>query len=162
MLSLRRITSFNFARQASHWIRVWPRLAVRKQSYLFPWDSTWPPSVKSLCSRVMASLVPSLNQHLLPTKYVPIDAQQYIIHSLTLTCSWRSLFTWGLSRSHTSTVKIVALLLNAEDSDDMTAANMTAIIKPTIPVGRMFKTSLQTQQFIISRVLLKLVKKELE
>ena len=50
MLSLRRIKSFVFARQASHWIRVWPRLAVRKQSFLFPRDSTWPPSDKGLLS----------------------------------------------------------------------------------------------------------------
>ena len=48
MLNLRRIQSFVFARQASHWICVWPRLAVRKQSFLFPRDSTWPPSDKGL------------------------------------------------------------------------------------------------------------------
>jgi len=40
---------------------------------------------------------------------------------------------------------MVALLLNAEDREDMTAAIITAIIKPTNPVGRMFRTSLQKQ-----------------
>jgi len=53
------------------------------------------------------------------------------------------IFTCGLSRSQTSTVNMVALLLNAEDKDDMTAAIITAIIRPTMPVGRMFNTSLQ-------------------
>ena len=41
MLSLRRIKSFVFARLASHWIRVWARVAVKKQSFLLSWDSTW-------------------------------------------------------------------------------------------------------------------------
>lgn len=53
------------------------------------------------------------------------------------------IITCGLSRSQTSTVNMVALLLNAEDKDDMTAAIITAIIRPTMPVGRMFNTSLQ-------------------
>ena len=52
------------------------------------------------------------------------------------------LTTCGLSLSHTSTVKMVALLLNAEERDDMTAAIITANISPTIPVGRMFNTNL--------------------
>lgn len=43
---------------------------------------------------------------------------------------------------------MVALLLNAEDKDDMTAAIITAIIKPTMPVGRMFNTSLQLDLII--------------
>ena len=50
MLSLRRIKFFVFARQASHWSRVRPRLTVQKQSILFPLDSTWPPSEKGLFS----------------------------------------------------------------------------------------------------------------
>ena len=37
---------------------------------------------------------------------------------------------------------MVALLLNAEERDDMTAAIITANISPTIPVGRMFNTNL--------------------
>lgn len=52
------------------------------------------------------------------------------------------MYTCGLIRSQTSTVKIVALLLNAEDREDITAAIITAIMRPTIPVGRMFNTSL--------------------
>ena len=50
MLSLMRIKlkSFVFSQQASHWIRVWARLAVRRQSFLFPRNSTWPPSDKGL------------------------------------------------------------------------------------------------------------------
>ena len=36
MLSRRRIKSFVFARLASHWIRVWARLAVQKQSFYSP------------------------------------------------------------------------------------------------------------------------------
>lgn len=49
------------------------------------------------------------------------------------------------SNSQTSTVKMVALLLKAEDKDDMRAAIMTAIIKPTRPVGNTFSTSLQNK-----------------
>ena len=46
-------------------------------------------------------------------------------------------------RNHTSTVKIVALLLNADESDDIRAAIITAIIVPTSPTGSKFNTSLQ-------------------
>ena len=53
--------------------------------------------------------------------------------------------TIGLKRSHTSTVKMVALLLNAEESEDIRAAIMTAIIRPTIPIGRTFRTSLESK-----------------
>ena len=53
--------------------------------------------------------------------------------------------TLGLKRSQTSTVKMVALLLNAEESEDIRAAIMTAIIRPTIPIGRMFRTSLESK-----------------
>ena len=53
--------------------------------------------------------------------------------------------TLGLKRSHTSTVKMVALLLNAEESEDIRAAIMTAIIRPTIPTGRTFRTSLESK-----------------
>ena len=53
--------------------------------------------------------------------------------------------TKGLKRSQTSTVKIVALLLNAEESDDIRAAIMTAIIRPTNPTGRTFRTSLESK-----------------
>ena len=51
--------------------------------------------------------------------------------------------TFGLNLSHTSTVKIVALLLNADERDDIKVAIITAIIKPTKPTGRTFKTSLE-------------------
>jgi hypothetical protein len=37
---------------------------------------------------------------------------------------------------------MVALLLKAEDKDDIRAAIMTAIIRPTRPVGNTFSTSL--------------------
>ena len=53
------------------------------------------------------------------------------------------IFTFGLKRSHTSTVKIVALLLKADESDDIKAAIITAIITPTNPMGRTFRTNLQ-------------------
>ena len=52
------------------------------------------------------------------------------------------ILTFGLNLSHTSTVKTVALLLNADERDDIKAAIITAIIKPTKPVGRTFRTSL--------------------
>jgi len=52
--------------------------------------------------------------------------------------------TCGRNRTQTSTVKMVALLLNADDNDDINAAIITAIIKPTRPTGRMFSTSLKT------------------
>ena len=51
--------------------------------------------------------------------------------------------TMGLKRNHTSTVKMVALLLNADERDDIRAAIITAIIKPTNPIGSTFRTSLQ-------------------
>ena len=50
MLSLRRIKSYVFA---SHW----PRLAVQKQNFLFPPDSTWPPSDKDLLAMISTHLV---------------------------------------------------------------------------------------------------------
>ena len=43
---------------------------------------------------------------------------------------------------------MVALLLNAEERDDMTAAIITANISPTIPVGRMFNTNLPDKNHI--------------
>ena len=57
----------------------------------------------------------------------------------------QSISTSVLKRSQTSTVKMVALLLNAEESDDMRAAIMTAIIRPTSPTGRTFRTSLESK-----------------
>ena len=48
MLSPRRIKSFVFARLASPRRKFSARLAVQKQSFLFSWDSTWPPSDKGL------------------------------------------------------------------------------------------------------------------
>ena len=48
MLSLKRIKSFVFARQASARREFSARLAVQKQNFLFSWDSTWPPSEKGL------------------------------------------------------------------------------------------------------------------
>lgn len=56
----------------------------------------------------------------------------------------------GLNISHTSTVKIVALLLKADDRDDMRAAIITAIINPTRPVGRTFNTSLKKKCNIVN------------
>jgi hypothetical protein len=41
-----------------------------------------------------------------------------------------------------SMVNIVLALLYTEDSDDITAASITAIIIPTIPVGNRLKTNL--------------------
>ena len=58
MLSLRRIKSFVFAVQTSHWILVWARLALQKQKLLFSWDSTWPPSEKGLLHRWISSAFP--------------------------------------------------------------------------------------------------------
>ena len=57
--------------------------------------------------------------------------------------SFKSTHTWGLKRSHTSTVKMVELLLKAEEREDMRAAIMTAIIKPTNPTGSTFRTNLK-------------------
>ena len=51
--------------------------------------------------------------------------------------------TLGLMRNQTSTVKIVALLLNADESDDIRAAIITAIITPTSPTGSTFNTNLE-------------------
>ena len=48
MLSLGGIKSFVFARQASVRGEFIARLTVLKQSFLFSWDSTWPPSDKGL------------------------------------------------------------------------------------------------------------------
>ena len=53
--------------------------------------------------------------------------------------------TFGLTLSHTSTVKMVALLLKADESDDIKAAIITAIINPTRPTGRIFRTSLENK-----------------
>ena len=50
MLSLVGIKSFVFARQTSTRRKFSARLAVQKQSFLFSWDSTWPPSDKGLLS----------------------------------------------------------------------------------------------------------------
>ena len=48
MLSLRGIKSFVFAWQASARRKFSARLTMRKQSFLFSWDSTWPPCDKGL------------------------------------------------------------------------------------------------------------------
>ena len=48
MLSLGGIKSFVFARQASARREFSARLAVQKQHFLLPWDSTWPPNDKGL------------------------------------------------------------------------------------------------------------------
>ena len=53
MLSLRRIRSFVFAWQASATREFSARLAVRKQSFLFLRDSTWPPSDKVLWHKML-------------------------------------------------------------------------------------------------------------
>jgi len=57
-----------------------------------------------------------------------------------------STITCGLNKIQTSTVKIVALLLKADDNDDIRAAIMTAIIKPTKPTGSIFNTSLGREE----------------
>ena len=57
--------------------------------------------------------------------------------------SLKSTHTWGLKRSHTSTVKMVELLLKAEEREDIRAAIITAIIKPTNPTGSTFRTNLK-------------------
>lgn len=46
-------------------------------------------------------------------------------------------------RNHTSTVKMVPLLLNTDEREDIRAAIITAIIKPTNPVGSTLRTSLE-------------------
>ena len=51
MLSPGGVKSFVFARQASATRVFSARLAVQKQSFLFPQDSTWPPSDKGLLER---------------------------------------------------------------------------------------------------------------
>ena len=56
-LSLRRIKSFVFARLTSPRREFSARLAVQKQSFLFFWDSTWPPSDKGLFLSESATLV---------------------------------------------------------------------------------------------------------
>ena len=53
------------------------------------------------------------------------------------------IFTLGRILSHISIVNIVLALLYTEDSDDITAANITAIIIPTIPVGNRLNTNLE-------------------
>ena len=53
--------------------------------------------------------------------------------------------TFGLKRSHTSTVNIVALLLNADESEDINAAIMTAIMTPTRPMGSTLSTNLSVR-----------------
>ena len=53
------------------------------------------------------------------------------------------IFTLGLILCHISIVNIVLALLYTEDSDDITAANITAIIIPTIPVGNRLNTNLE-------------------
>ena len=46
-----------------------------------------------------------------------------------------------------SMVKIVLELLYTDDKEDITAANMTAIINPTIPVGKIWNTNLLVKCF---------------
>ena len=58
----------------------------------------------------------------------------------------RKMFTRGLKRSHTSTVKMVPLLLNTEERDDIRAAIITAIINPTNPIGNTLRTNLKKHQ----------------
>ena len=53
MLSLGGTKSFVFARQASARREFSARLAVQKQSFLFSWDSTWPPCDKGLSGNVI-------------------------------------------------------------------------------------------------------------
>ena len=92
MMSLRRIKGFVFARQASHWVRVWARLTVQKQSFLFPRDSTWPPSDKGLCGPVVnfAAKYPSLR----PLKRIIVNIDSYlrtinrIQMQISLFCFW--------------------------------------------------------------------------
>jgi hypothetical protein len=55
----------------------------------------------------------------------------------------KCIFTLGLILCHISIVNIVLALLYTEDSDDITAANITAIIIPTIPVGNRLNTNLE-------------------
>ena len=55
-------------------------------------------------------------------------------------------------RNQTSTVKIVALLLNADESDDIRAAIITAIITPTNPTGSTFNTSLEKNKWKIKEL----------
>ena len=57
-----------------------------------------------------------------------------------------NLHTCGLKRSQTSTVKMVELLLNAEESEDIRAAIITAIIKPTNPTGSTLRTNLMKNE----------------
>lgn len=58
----------------------------------------------------------------------------------------RKMFTRGLKRSHTSTVKMVPLLLNTEEREDIRAAIITAIINPTNPIGNTLRTNLKKYQ----------------
>lgn len=58
----------------------------------------------------------------------------------------RKMLTRGLKRSHTSTVKMVPLLLNTEERDDIRAAIITAIINPTNPIGNTLRTNLKKHQ----------------
>ena len=51
--------------------------------------------------------------------------------------------TLGRILCHISMVNIVLALLYTEDSDDITAASITAIIIPTIPVGNRLNTNLK-------------------
>ena len=69
-----------------------------------------------------------------------------MLHTISVYITKYTCSTIGLKRSQTSTVKMVALLLNAEESDDIRAAIMTAIIRPTIPTGRTFRTSLRSKK----------------
>ena len=48
-----------------------------------------------------------------------------------------------------SMVKIVLELLYTDDKEDITAANMTAIINPTIPVGKIWNTNLLVKRFFL-------------
>ena len=58
----------------------------------------------------------------------------------TMSCSRSDAL--GLNSFQISIVKMVLELLNADDNDDMRAAIITASIRPTAPVGRMFSTNL--------------------
>ena len=58
-------------------------------------------------------------------------------------CSKICILALGRILCQMSIVNIVLALLYTEDSDDITAANITAIIMPTIPVGNKLNTNLK-------------------
>ena len=86
----------------------------------------------------MQGMTPSQND----TRTALMPMKKGLSWIMFTTIKMKALVPWVLKRSHTSTVKIVALLLNADERDDIRAAIMTAIIKPTNPIGSTFRTSL--------------------